>query len=177
MPSPSPTTRVLVVGDANPDLVLRGDVVPRFGQAEQLLDDASLVIGGSAAITAHGFARLGRPVGPVVGVGKDVFGAQLTADLETAGVDVSTLLQRADVSTGLTVVLSRGDDRAILTRPGAIPTLTAAEVGAAAGSVTGLGHVHVSSFFLQPDLAADLPGLLGSLRARGVTTSLDTNAD
>jgi len=26
-----------VVGDANPDLVLRGDVVPRFGQAEQML--------------------------------------------------------------------------------------------------------------------------------------------
>jgi len=37
---------VLVVGDACPDLVLRGDVVPRFGQAEQLLDAASLVIGG-----------------------------------------------------------------------------------------------------------------------------------
>jgi ribokinase len=28
---------LLVVGDANPDLILRGDVVPRFGQAEQLL--------------------------------------------------------------------------------------------------------------------------------------------
>ena len=44
---------VLVLGDLNPDLVLRGDVVPRFGQAEQLLDAATLVLGGSAAITAH----------------------------------------------------------------------------------------------------------------------------
>ena len=34
-------TRVLVAGDANLDLVLRGDVVPRFGQAEQLLDGAN----------------------------------------------------------------------------------------------------------------------------------------
>jgi ribokinase len=177
MPSPSPTARVLVVGDANPDLVLRGDVVPRFGQAEQLLDDAALVIGGSAAITAHAFARLGRPVGLVAAVGKDVFGAQLTAELEAAGVDVSTLRQRSDVPTGLTVVLSRGDDRAILTRPGAIATLTAAEVEAAATSVPGLRHVHVSSFFLQPDLAAELPALLAALRARGITTSLDTNAD
>ena len=74
-PSTSPRRRraaqVLVVGDANPDLVLRGDVVPRFGQAEQLLDDASLVIGGSAAITAHGLARLGRPVSLLAAVGDD----------------------------------------------------------------------------------------------------------
>lgn len=177
MLSPSPTASVLVVGDANPDLVLRGDVVPRFGQAEQLLDDAALVIGGSAAITAHAFARLGRPVGLVAAVGKDAFGAQLTAELEAAGVDVSTVRERADVPTGLTVVLSRGDDRAILTRPGAIPTLRAAEVEAAAASSTRVGHVHVSSFFLQPDLAAELPGLLQLLRGRGFTTSLDTNAD
>ena len=35
---------VLVVGDANPDLLLRGDVRPRFGQAEQLLTAADLVL-------------------------------------------------------------------------------------------------------------------------------------
>ena len=54
---------VLVVGDANPDLVLRGDVRPRFGQEEQLLDAADLVLGGSAAITAAGCARLGLRTG------------------------------------------------------------------------------------------------------------------
>jgi ribokinase len=48
---------VLVVGDANPDLILRGDVRPRFGQAEQLLTAADLVLGGSASITAAGCAR------------------------------------------------------------------------------------------------------------------------
>ena len=49
--------KLLIVGDANPDLVLRGDVVPRFGQAEQLLHAADLVLGGSAAITACGAAN------------------------------------------------------------------------------------------------------------------------
>ena len=34
---------VLVVGDANPDLLVRGDVRPRFGQEEQLLTGAELV--------------------------------------------------------------------------------------------------------------------------------------
>jgi ABC-type proline/glycine betaine transport system permease subunit len=40
---------LLVIGDANPDLVLRGDVTPRWGQAEQLLDAADLVLLASPA--------------------------------------------------------------------------------------------------------------------------------
>ncbi len=63
---------VLVLGDVNPDLVLTGDVVPRFGQAEQLLTGADLLIGGSGAITAHGMARLGLDVALVAEVGDDV---------------------------------------------------------------------------------------------------------
>jgi hypothetical protein len=47
-------TDVLVVGDANPDLVLPGDVRPRFGQAEQLRTAADLVLAGSAGIVAAG---------------------------------------------------------------------------------------------------------------------------
>jgi sugar/nucleoside kinase (ribokinase family) len=175
---------VLVVGDANPDLVLRGDVVPRFGQAEQLLDDADLVIGGSAAITAHAFARLGRPVSLSAALGADDFGTFMRTALSAAGVDVDPLLVRPDVPTGLSVILSRGDDRAILTRPGTIPTLTAADVRAALAALRpgelrsgGLRHLHVSSFFLQPALAADLPALLAAAHDAGLTTSLDTNDD
>ena len=170
--------RVLVVGDLNPDLVLRGDVVPRFGQAEQLLDEATLLIGGSAGITAHGFARLGRPVSLVAAVGSDVFGRQVCDDLAAAGVDVEPVLRRDDQATGLTVVLSHTDDRAILTLPGAIASLTADEVRAAADRLgESLAHVHVSSLFLQPALAESLPSVLAELRAHGVTTSLDTNDD
>jgi ribokinase len=167
---------VLVVGDANPDLVLRGDVVPRFGQAEQLLDDAALLIGGSAAITAHGFARLGRPVSLLAAVGSDGMAAPMLAELAAAGVRLG-VLERAREATGLTVVLSRAADRAILTRPGAIPTLTGVEVRQAAAAIEDLRHVHVASLFLQPSLAAELPAVLADLRFRGVTVSLDTNDD
>jgi ribokinase len=175
-----PAAEVLVVGDLNPDLVLTGDVVPRFGQAEQLLDDASLVIGGSAAITAHGLARLGRPVSLVAAIGDDVFGRTLVDQLTAAGVDTRGVLVRAALPTGLTVVLNKGgDDRAILTLPGAIASLTAIEVLAAATELLadGLRHVHVSSYFLQPQLAGDLAGVLGRLHELGLTTSLDTNDD
>ncbi len=174
--------RVLVVGDLNPDLVLGGDVVPRFGQAEQLLDTAALVIGGSAGITAHGLARLGRPVSLAAAIGADSFGATMTSALADAGVDTSTLVVRPGQPTGLTVVLSTGPDRAILTLPGTISTLTAADVRAAVARLgqrepAGPRHVHVCSLFLQPALAAGLAELLAELRAAGVTTSLDTNDD
>ena len=168
-----------MVGDANPDLVLRGDVVPRFGQAEQLLDAATLLVGGSAAITAHGLARLDRPVALLAAVGADAFGARLRDDLRDAGVDVGRLLERATAPTGLTVILSRGEDRAMLTHLGAIDSLSAAEVldTVAALRASGLRHVHVSSLFLQPGLAADLADVLLAVHDAGLTTSLDTNDD
>lgn len=172
-------SRVLVVGDANPDLILRGDVTPRFGQAEQLLDGADLVIGGSAAIAAHGIARLGRPVSLLAAIGDDPFGHQLRDQLEPAGVDTRFLLVRKDIPTGITVVLSRADDRAILTLPGTIPTLSTDDVRDTVDALrpTGLTHVHVASLFLQPALAEGLPDLLAYLRSTGLTTSLDTNDD
>jgi sugar/nucleoside kinase (ribokinase family) len=170
---------VLVVGDTNPDLLLVGDVVPRFGQAEQLLERADLVLGGSAAITAHGLGRLGRAVALVSAVGEDLFGRWLLDRLDAAGVATEAVLRRADLPTGLTVVLNRGDDRGMLTLPGTIESLTGAEVLAVAERLAAMGlrHVHVASYFLQPGLARELPEVLSALRDLGLRTSLDTNVD
>lgn len=167
-----PRTDVLVLGDANPDLVLRGDVVPRFGQAEQLLDAADLTLGGSGAIAACGLARLGLDVALVAAVGTDAFG-ELTLDhLRTAGVDVRHVVRRDEVPTGLSVILS-GEDRAILTLPGAIPTLGPDDVP----DLAGARHVHAASPYLVTALRPALPALLGAARSAGATTSLDTNDD
>lgn len=173
---------VLVVGDANPDLLLTGDTVPRFGQAEQLLDTADLRLGGSAAIVACGLARLGAAtaLAAVVGGdgdgGADRFGSFVLDELRCAGVDVSAVTVDDAVPTGLSVVLSEPDDRAILTLPGTIPSLTAAAVREAVERLRPR-HVHIASYFLQPGLAASLPELLGWLGGRGITASLDTNWD
>jgi len=168
-------TRVLVAGDANLDLVLRGDVVPRFGQAEQLLDSADLVLGSSAGICAAGLARLDVDTALCARVGDDLFGRETLQLLAARGVDV-TEVETADAATGLSVILSAPSDRAILTLGGAMALLTAEDVLAAAER-TGATHVHVASFFLVPVMAAGLPGVLAALRERGVTTSLDTNWD
>ncbi|BCJ49442.1 sugar kinase [Actinoplanes sp. NBRC 14428] len=166
---------VLVVGDANPDLVLRGDVRPRFGQAEQLLSGADLVLGGSAAITAAGCARLGLRTALLTAVGADVFGAFTRQRLEERGVELLLAGAGADVPTGLSVILSAEDDRAILTLPGTIPALRPEDVTDAHLAATR--HLHVASLYLQPRLAAGLAGIFARARAAGVGTSLDTNWD
>jgi sugar/nucleoside kinase (ribokinase family) len=168
-------TGVLVAGDANLDLVLRGDVVPRFGQAEQLLDGADLVLGSSAGICAAGLARLGVDTALVARVGSDVFGDRTRELLADAGVDTAPLAVTEE-PTGVSVILSAPDDRAIFTLTGALASLTGEDVRAALES-TGATHLHVASFFLVPQLARELPEVLARARERGVTTSLDTNWD
>ena len=170
---------VLVLGDVNPDLVLRGDVVPRFGQAEQLLESADLVLGGSAAITAHALARLGRSTRLAGAVGQDVFGRAVLDLLRDGGVDSSAVIVSKQLRTGLTVVLSGTEDRAILTHLGAISGLSAeqARQGLVAAADDGARHLHISSFFLLGDLATALPDLLATAKSLGMTTSLDTNDD
>lgn len=166
---------VLVVGDANPDIVLRGDVVPRFGQAEQLLDAAELTLGGSAAIVACGLSRLGVRTALVSVTGRDLYGDFVRDALEAARVDTRWVTADPDLPTGLTVVLSAPGDRAILTFPGTIPSLTPAAVESAL--VAGARHLHVASPFLQPLLTNQLGRVFGAARAAGTTTSLDPNWD
>jgi sugar/nucleoside kinase (ribokinase family) len=167
---------LLVLGDANPDLVLRGgDVVPAFGQAEHLVDDARLTLGGSGAIMAAGAARLGLRVAFAGVVGDDHLGAWCRGALEDRGVDTSGVIVDPSASTGVSVILSGQIDRAILTHPGTIAALRAEHVDR--GLLDRARHVHVSSFFLQTARRPGLRGLLGSVRADGATTSLDPNWD
>lgn len=168
-------TRILVAGDANLDLVLRGDVVPRFGQAEQLLDAADVVLGSSAGICAAGLARLGVTTALCARVGDDLFGAETRRLLEARHVDTSEV-ETTDGTTGLSVILSAPHDRAILTLGGAMTRLRADDVRTAAER-SGATHVHLAGFFLLPALADGLPTVLAALRGRGITTSLDTNWD
>jgi sugar/nucleoside kinase (ribokinase family) len=168
---------LVVVGDCNPDvLVLGDDVTPSFGQQEKLVASMSLVIGGSAAITAVAAARLGLRVALVAAVGADPAGDFMLAQLASEGVDTAAVVVRDNTPTGMTVALSNGQDRAILTAAGAVASLTARDVPAAL--LSHARHVHVSSYFLLAEsLGPGLAALLSAARAAGATTSLDTNWD
>jgi sugar/nucleoside kinase (ribokinase family) len=166
-----------VIGDCNPDVLVTGDdVTPAFGQQEKLVDSISLVIGGSAAITAVAAARLGLRVALAAAVGADAAGAFMLDQLAREGVDVSAVVVRDGLATGMTVALSRGGDRAIVTALGAMASLTAADVPRPL--LASSRHVHVSSYFLLAgSLGPGLAALLSGARASGAVTSLDTNWD
>jgi sugar/nucleoside kinase (ribokinase family) len=167
---------LLVLGDANPDLVLRGgDVVPAFGQAEHLVDDARLTIGGSGAILACGAAKLGLRVAIAAVVGDDLFGRFVCDGLADHGVEVGGVQVDAETPTGVTVVLSGPADRAILTMPGTIAGLSPELIDAE--MLDRARHVHVSSYYLQAALTPAVPDVFRAVRARGGTTSVDPNWD
>jgi sugar/nucleoside kinase (ribokinase family) len=172
-----PSLDLLVIGDCNPDVLALGrDVTPAFGQQEKLVDSISLVVGGSASITAVAAARLGLRVGLAAVVGDDPAGEFMLAQLTAAGVDCSAVTIQHGAATGMTVALSNGTDRAILTALGAMPTLTVADVPEAL--LSRARHVHVSSYFLlERTLGPGLASLLAAARRGGARTSLDTNWD
>src|SRR6266545_318509 len=149
---------VLVVGEINPDLILRGDVTPAFGQVEQLVEDATLTIGSSSAIFACGAARLGLRVAFVGKVG-----------------DVSGIVVDPAVRTGLSVILSRGNDRAILTYVGSIAALRLDEIDLRL--LNRARHLHLGAYYMLATLRPDVPALFAGARTRGLTISLDTNYD
>ncbi|MFI6502865.1 carbohydrate kinase family protein [Nonomuraea typhae] len=165
---------LLVVGDANPDVIVAGAPrAPAFGQREQLVESGRLTLGGSGAITACGAARLGLRTAFTGRVGDDAAGWFVLGELTQRDVDVSGCVVEAGAGgTALTVVLTDGHDRAILTAPGCLDRLTVADI--TAGVTVRTHHVHVSSYFLQPRLAGDLAAYFASTEA---TTSLDTNDD
>ena len=165
---------LLVLGELNPDvLVSAGEVDVRFGQVEQLVDNATITLGSSGAITAAAAAAQGLRVAVCAVVGDDPIGAWTTELLAGYGVDVGCVVRRAGHQTGLSVVMTRPDgDRAILTYSGTMSELSRTDVPA--DLVRAAGHVHASSFFLQRGLQADLPALFEEARIAGATTSLDT---
>ncbi|MFF4845501.1 carbohydrate kinase family protein [Streptomyces collinus] len=170
------TFDLLVIGDANPDVIIGPLRAPLdFGQREQLVDRGLMTLGGSAAITACGAARLGLSVAFAGRVGDDEAGRYVRDRLAARGVDVSALHLDSGCSTPLTVSLTRDTGRAIVTAPGSLDTLSGRDVPERL--LTRVRHVHSASYFLMPALARDLSTLFRTARAAGATTSLDTNDD
>jgi len=167
---------VLAVGELNPDFILSGLQVPApvLG-TEQEVGGYQLVLGSATALCTVALARLGLRTAMVARVGEDEYGRFCVGQLRDEGVDVAGIVADAEMSTGLTVAVVYPEDRLLLTLPGVMRVLTAADVPLA--RLQEARHLHVSSFFLQEGLQQGLPALLDAARERGMTTSLDTGWD
>ena len=94
--------------------------------------------------------------------------------MTAAGVDMSASVTDPSTPTGLSVVLTEGEDRATLTVPGTIGSVTAEMVSD--DLLWRTRHLHTSGYYLQgaPAVVAEL---FQRARAAGATTSLDPGAD
>ena len=167
---------VVVLGDCCPDILLSDpDAQVRYGQHESLFRHGGLTVGGSGSITACACARLGLNTMFVGAVGQDPFGQYMLRELKDRGVDTTGCPELEDAPTGFSVILSRGQDRAILTHTGAIELLSRRHLPI--DVLLAARHVHISSYFLLTELRPGLRALLETLKSAGVSVSLDTNWD
>jgi sugar/nucleoside kinase (ribokinase family) len=174
--TPSGDLDILVLGEINPDVVVADpDPTPAFGQVERIVGSITMTVGSSSAIFACGAARLGLAVGFVGVVGDDPFGRFMLDAMAARGIDVSGCRIDPSRPTGASVILTTGDDRAILTSVGTIGALDVDDVPR--GLLERARHLHSGSFFLQETSRERLPAFFAAARARGQTTSFDANWD
>lgn len=166
---------IALVGETNLDLILYGLPEHMPVEREILGTDFQTTLGGSSAILAHNLAILGTRTAFLTEVGDDPFGTIAHDYLQQSGVDLSRLRRKPGATTGVTVLLPHGRRRHILTYPGVMAELTVDDLDLT--YLTSARHFHLSSLFLQTGLHRGLPQLFDTLRAAGLTLSLDTNDD
>lgn len=169
------TSRVLVIGELNVDIVATGlRRKPQLG-TEIVASDFDLTLGSASAIFASGVAKLGHPVTFISQVGQDLFGDFCLRELELAGVSTENVARKRSLRTGITIALSGTRDRALITYPGAIATLSYEQLPLVL--MKGHQHLHMTSYFLQQGLRPAFPQIFQQARAMGLTTSFDPNWD
>lgn len=166
---------VMTLADVCADLILTGDVRPRFHQVEQFIDDFSLQLGGSAAIFASQMARLGVPTAMLGWLGADIFGNFVRTELKKSGIDVTRMKAHPAVKTCIGLALSEERDRAILTYPGTLDLPSAEDLDPAL--LGSCRHWHIAAYFLMRQIRPAWKNWLELCRRAEVTTSLDTNWD
>ncbi|MCU1586893.1 MAG: ribokinase, partial [Frankiales bacterium] len=115
--------RVVVVGSANVDLVLRVERIPAPGETVTAASRA-LGPGGKGANQAVAAARSGAVTAFLGAVGKDAGGDLLAAAMQAAEVDVSGLrVVDRDTGAALVVVDAQGENTVVV-EPGANAALT-----------------------------------------------------
>jgi sugar/nucleoside kinase (ribokinase family) len=169
MSAPRPLD-VMVVGDLFVDLVMSGFASwPARPGGELLAESFCREIGGGAAITACGLAKLGAKVGVVGAVG-ETDGQWLVDRLETRGVNTSAIQRSSREPTAVTVSISSATDRTFLTYMGANRELPGMfKRVASRGELRKARHVHLA-FAPEP---AEAGNLFRELIAQGCTLSVD----
>lgn len=164
---------VFVIADLCIDLLFTGKVRPQYGQAEQFVDDYTVDLGGSAAIFASQFTKLGGNVGFLASVGDDLFGKMLLEKIQSIGISTEFITVAKTGKTAVGLGLSDGHDRAMLTFAGTILDIKPKNI--TSELIKQTRHWHIAGYYLLPQLWDFWPNFLQKIHYQGITVSLDTN--
>jgi sugar/nucleoside kinase (ribokinase family) len=159
----------MVAGDLFLDIVMSGFAYwPEPGE-ESVASEICREVGGGAAITACGLAKLGSKVGVLGVVGSDV-GSWMIDRLRKCGVETSGIHYDLNEATAFTVAISSPRDRSFFTYPGANNAFPRILMDAATERMLSHArHVHLAC---APELDSILE-LLQALRENDCCISLD----
>jgi len=176
--------RLVVVGSINLDLV---SVAPRIPLQGETLTAASFASfpGGKGANQAVAAARLGTQVSMIGKLGNDSFGAELRANLESAGVD-TTAVEVEPTSSGIAqIITAENGENIIVVTPGANAYLSPHCVEKHLDVIRSAGIVltqletplETVEFLASVTRKAGIPLVLDPAPARPLPTSLLERAD
>jgi len=132
-----------------------------------------LAIGGCAANTATGLARLGHPVRLCGAVGDDHLGDFLRGGLEREGVDLRHFSVHPGVRTGATFVINvEGEDRRFISATGANDEPWPEKFDTADLEDAAVVSFHAYGLARRPDVE-DASRILKAARSAGAVTLLD----
>jgi ribokinase len=122
------TAKIVVVGSANTDMVIKSERIPRPGETV-LGGEFILAAGGKGANQAVAAARLGASVTFVARVGEDIFGDQAILNFEREGIDTSYVFRDRGSPSGVAlIIVDRAGENVISVAPGANGRLSREDV-------------------------------------------------
>lgn len=166
---------VTLAGDTALDVLMYGLPEELPPEQELLADGIAIRVGGSGAITAHNLAALGNSVGFITAVPGDDFGRMCQSELQQIGVDLSRCVPAPQMQSGVTVHLQHRELRHMFTYAG--PTSHLAFGDLDLDYLADSRHFHMSSYYLQRGLTAQIPELFARLKRANLSLSLDPNDD
>ncbi len=110
--------RILVFGDVNLDIFIPGErTVPPPG-TEKYIEMMPACVGGGAAITAMGLAKLGMPVSFMGAIAADTTGEIIRDTFRKLKIDLALTTKVRRVSTGISLSFTDKSDRSFISYMG-----------------------------------------------------------
>ncbi len=167
---------IIAALDINLDIIINAENTDlQFGQKEKMIAGYNFEMGGSSCIFASQAARLGLKAAGIGVAGDDLPGSLMVDKLKASGVITGHLRIDSSIKTGVSVILCKNGDRAILTYPGTNDGVFPQDF--TDDLLKNSRHMHIGSYYLMKRLKPHYGNIVRKAKSFGLTISMDTNWD